>query len=186
MNNSKFKEIIKIGLTLFAITAVSATLLATVNKMTAPVIAENQTKKTYASMEKVMPEAKDFQPIEITDLEKISEAYTALDENGEEIGVCVISASYGYGGEIRVLTGISEGKVTGIEILSHSETPGLGAKTANPEFKAQFAGKSADILLVKSGASENQINAISGATISSNAVTTAVNNALEFSSEVVK
>lgn len=186
MNSSKFKEIIKIGLTLFAITAVSATLLATVNKLTAPVIAKNQLKKTYASMEKVISNAKEFQPINLSDTDKISEAYFALDANGEKIGVCVISKSYGYGGEITVLTGVVGGKICGIDILSHTETPGLGAKTTNPDFKEQFEGKTNCISIVKSGASGNEINAISGATISSTAVTNAVNEALKFSSEVEK
>ena len=186
MNNSKFKEIIKIGLTLFAITAVSATLLATVNNLTAPVIAKNQLKKTYQSMEKVMPKAKEFKAIDVTAKDKISEAYIALDENNEQIGVCIISSANGYGGEIKVLTGVVEGKICGIDILAHAETPGLGAKTTNPEFKEQFKEKTNNISLVKSGASGNEINAISGATISSTAVTNAVNTALEFSSEVVK
>ncbi len=186
MKNENFKEIIKIGLTLFAITAISATLLATANMLTKPVIAENQQKKTFASMEKVLPDAKEFKAIEVSSSSKISEAYFALDEYDEEIGVCVISSANGYGGEIKVLTGIVEGKVTGIDILSHTETPGLGAKATNPEFKEQFNGKTENISLVKSKASGNEINAISGATISSTAVTNAVNTALEFSAEVVK
>lgn len=186
MNNSNFKEILKIGLTLFAITAVSATFLATVNKFTAPIITKNQTKKTYSSMQKVIPEAKEFQTIDITDTEKISQAYFALNEIGEKIGVCIISTANGYGGEITVLTGIVSGEIRGVDILSHSETPGLGAKAANPEFKEQFTGKTYGILLVKSGASQNEINAISGATISSTAVTNAVTTALEFSAEVLK
>ena len=186
MKSSTLKEIIKIGLTLFAITAVSATLLATVNKLTAPLIAENQTKKTYTSMKKVIPDSKEFQAIDVTGTEKISEAYLALDENKEKTGVCVISSANGYGGEIKVLTAVVNGKICGIDILSHTETPGLGAKATNPDFKEQFEGKTGGISLVKSGASGNEINAISGATISSTAVTEAVNIALEFSSEVVK
>ncbi len=186
MSNSNAKEIIKIGLILFAITAISAMLLAIVNKATAPVIAKNQLKKTYASMQTVMPDADNFEPIEITGFKNISEGYSALDKNGEKIGVCLITTANGYGGEIKVLTGISDGKVTGIDILSHSETPGLGAKSVEPEFKNQFAGKGENIKVSKSSAKDNEINAISGATITSNAVTAAVNTALKFSAEVDK
>lgn len=179
MKNSA-KEIIKIGLILFLITAISAMLLAIVNKMTAPIIAKNREAKTFASMAVVMPEAKNFKLIEEQYPDNIQKAYLALNESDDKIGICIISTANGYGGAIEVLTGISEGKITGIDILSHSETPGLGAKTANPDFTEQFSGKSGTLTL------KDDIDAISGATISSTAVTNAVNNALKYSLEVVK
>lgn len=186
MSKKNAKEIIRIGLILFAITAISALLLATVNKMTAPLIAKNQTKKTNASMRAVMPEAHSFSPIDTAILQGASDGYFVLDKNNEKIGICLITSANGYGGEVKVLTGIKDGKVTGIEILSHSETPGLGAKAVNPEFKNQFNEKSGGITVVKGSAMDNEINAISGATITSNAVTNAVNTALKISEEVGK
>lgn len=178
MSNSK--EIVKIGFILFAITAIAALLLSVVNKVTAPVIAENQTEKTFASMRVVMPEAVDFEKQEISGSSTVTEAYSAVNASGEEIGMCVIGTAFGYGGEVKVLTGISCGKVTGIDILSHSETPGLGATATNDDFKNQFIGKENGIVVSKQNAEENEINAISGATITSNAVTGCVNAALEF------
>ena len=184
MSNSK--EIIKIGCILFAITAIAALLLAVVNNITAPVIAENQLTKTYASMGVVMPDAKTFEKIDTSGVANITEAYKALDDSNNTIGICVISSSFGYGGEVKVLTGISDGKVTGIDILSHSETPGLGAKATNDDFKNQFTEKEGSVNVVKKNAKENEINAISGATITSNAVCNCVNIALDFASEVEK
>ena len=176
------KEILKIGFILFGITAVSAFLLAVVNSATKPIIAKNQLKKTYESMETVMPEAKSFEPVDTND----AEAYKAYGETGEVIGVCVVTTSNGYGGEIKVLAGVDlEKQVTGIDILAHSETPGLGANATKPEFKNQFAGKTKDIAVSKKEPKENEIQAMSGATISSKAVTEAVNFALEIAGGVL-
>lgn len=180
------KEIIKIGVILFAITAVSALLLAVVNKVTAPKILKNQTEKTYASMSEILPVAYDFEVIDVKESSNIKEAYKALDSSGLDVGYCIISTAFGYGGELSVLTAISENKVVGIEILSHSETPGLGAKAIEPEFKDNFSEKTSGIKVVKKNAKENEINAMSGATITSTAVTDCVNAALEFASEVEK
>lgn len=180
------KEIIKIGAILFAITAISALLLAVVNKVTAPKIAKNQTEKTYASMSEILPTAYDFEKIEVKEGSSVKEAYKALDSSGLDVGYCIISTAFGYGGELSVLTAISENKVMGIEILSHSETPGLGAKATEPEFKNEFSEKTAGLKVVKKNAKDNEINAMSGATITSSAVADCVNAALEFASEVEK
>ncbi len=172
----KPKEIIKVGLILFIITAVSALLLAFANKITAPIIAENNRIKTEAAMRTVLPEAETFTKVGVDGVE---EAYIANASDGLA-GVCVVSVAYGYGGEVKVITGINaNGEVTGIDILSHSETPGLGANAAKPEFTSQFDGKTKNIGVSRVNASGNEINAISGATITSKAVTQAVNTALE-------
>ena len=176
------KEILKIGFILFGITAVSALLLAVVNSKTAPVIAENLLKRTYEAMEVVMPEAKEFNPVN----DENSQIYEASDANGEVIGVCVITAANGYGGEISILTGIDkELKVTGIDILSHSETPGLGANATKPEFKEQYTGKKEGLGIDKNAPGENEIQAMSGATITSTAVTKAVDEALKIAGGVL-
>ena len=93
----------------------------------------------------------------------------------------------GYGGQIQLMVGISkEGKLAGIKILSQSETPGLGANATLPSFYEQYKEKpiSKDLEVVKSGTSEdNQIQALTGATITSKAVTTGVNEAIKFYQE---
>ena len=114
----------------------------------------------------------------------IGEAVTAVDASGAPIGYVVTSTSNdGYGGAITVSVGImADGTVSGIEFLTITETAGLGMNAQKPEWKAQYAGKNVEEFSVtKSGASaDNEINAISGATITSNAVTGAVNAAVYF------
>ncbi|MBQ2617784.1 MAG: FMN-binding protein, partial [Synergistaceae bacterium] len=95
----------------------------------------------------------------------------------------------GYGGQIGFVVGITkDGTVKAINILNHSETPGLGAKSTEPEFYGQFADKSSlPLKVVKGGASNpDEIAAISGATITSNAVTDGVNGAVKYWSENLK
>ncbi|MBQ7974557.1 MAG: RnfABCDGE type electron transport complex subunit G [Clostridia bacterium] len=170
------KEIVRVGLILFVITALSALLLAFANKVTAPIIEENNRIKTEAAMRTILPEAETFTKVEV---EGVDEVYIGKTADGIA-GVCVVSSEYGYGGEIKLITGInSKGEVTGIDLLSHSETPGLGAKAEEPEFTSQFEGKTKDIAVSRGKASGNEINAMSGATITSKAVTDAVNKALE-------
>lgn len=176
------KEIVKVGLILFVITALSALLLAFANKITSPIIAENTRIKTEAAMAVLLPEADSFVKADAQDSDEI---YIGNCDK-EFVGVCVVSSAYGYGGEVKVMTGINaEGKVTGIDILGHSETPGLGANAEKPEFTSQFAGKTAGIGVSRGKASDNEINAMSGATITSKAVTEAVNKALNAAQQLI-
>lgn len=178
------KEIIKISLILFLITAISACLLGYANSITAPIIAENTRAKQAESMKKVLPDAAEFEEITGASLPddisaNITSLYRAVDANGETVGVCAMTAANGYGGELTMAVGVTDGlTVSGIDIVSHSETPGLGSKATGDDFKSQFNGKSGGINVQKSGAAGNDINAISGATITSNAVTLSVNSAV--------
>lgn len=169
-------EILRVGLILFAITAISAFILAFVNSFTAPVIAENNKKAQDAAMKVVLPEGKNFEKVEFQPDENsiVNEIYSAGDA-----GVVVMASPRGYGGEISMAIGIDmEYKVTGIEVISQSETAGLGANCTKDSFKEQFIGKTGDIQVVKNGAKDNQIDAISSATITSKAVTKGVNEAI--------
>lgn len=189
------KEIIKVGLILFAITAISAALLAFVNSKTAPLIAENNIKKEQAALNNVMPYA-EFKEEEITsDLEAltdgngaINKVYTAFDNNGNTIGACVITETTGYDVGIQTVTGVDmDLKITGIDIISMNETPGLGAKAKHDSFKAQYTGKGYEIKVIKSpDRGENEIEAISGATKTSNGVTNGVNIALQVAEKTLK
>ena len=114
----------------------------------------------------------------------VDEAVSGKDASGAEVGYVVTSTSKdGYGGAITISVGIeADGTVSGIEFLTLAETAGLGMNADKPEWKGQYAGKNVDLFTVtKNGASaENEINAISGATITSNAVTGAVNGAVYY------
>lgn len=120
---------------------------------------------------------------------QVDECATGVDASGGAMGYVVTATSKdGYGGNITVSIGITaEGEVKGIEFLTIGETAGLGMNATQPQWKGQFAGKTVESFTVtKSGASaDNEIDAISGATITSNAVTGAVNAALYFTNSCV-
>lgn len=152
--------------------------LAGVYNMTAPVIAEVEKKTANEARREVLVAADNFTQVEANFSEDlgITECYKA--NNGT--GVTFMLNTSGYGGDISMMIGIDkDGKVTGTKILSHSETPGLGAKTDTPDFLNQYTGKSGSLNVVKNSASsENDIVAVSSATVSSKAVTKGVNSAL--------
>ena len=180
-------ELIKTGIILFLITALSAALLACVNGFTAPRIAENKEIKTQDAMRAVLPSADSFEKLEITpevaalsDKDEITEIYKAKDSGGADCGVCVITNTSGYDVGIVTVTGVDAGlKVAGVEITAMKETPGLGAKAADSSFRAQYGGKAGEVMVSKTGADDTHIQAISGATKTSNGVTRGVNLALK-------
>ena len=189
----------KDALILCAITLVAGACLGGVYEVTkGPIEVANQKAKAEA-YRAVLPEAADFTSDDLTELlasanaqiaglgygnVTVDEAVTAVDGSGSPVGYVVTSTSNdGYGGAITVSEGIqSDGTVSGIEFLTLAETAGLGMNAQKPEWKAQYGGKNVDAFAVtKNGASaDNEINAISGATITSNAVTGAVNAAVYF------
>ena len=184
---------------LCAITLVAGACLGGVYEMTkAPIDAANLAAKE-AAYRTVFPDAASFDAGDLADKipaaneeiaglgygkVSVDEAVTANDASGAAAGYVVTATSNdGFGGAITVSVGIqSDGTVNGIEFLTLAETAGLGMNAQKPEWKGQFAGKKADVFSVtKDGASsDEQINAISGATITSRAVTNAVNAAVYF------
>lgn len=110
----------------------------------------------------------------------------ALEEACNNIGDYAYAfevAPKGYGGEISMVVGISStGEVTGVAIIRMSETPGLGTKTNDPNFLNQFIGKRAGVSI---GKGSNNIDAITGATVSSRAVTSGVSEALDMYAEQI-
>ena len=168
-------EIVKVAIILFAITAVAAAILAAVNSVTAPVIAENERKAQEIAMREVLPDATVFGKMEYEANENSSVTEVYLSN----AGYAVKAAPKGYGGAISMIVGVDNDlKVTGVEIISQSETAGLGAQCTDSSFKAQFAGKTENISVTKNGAKENEIDAITSATITSKAVTKGVNDAI--------
>lgn len=176
-------EIIKVGVILFIITAVAALLLAVLNNITAPIIAKNEIEKLNNSMSAIMPSANEFNEIDYEDDKiKIYEGY----DNGKAVGVCINLSTNGYGGAINMVVGVdNDKKVTGVDIVSQSETAGLGTKAADPEFKDQYIGKKSGITVVKNKTKDNEIDSISSATITSKAVTNGVNEALEIAETIL-
>lgn len=182
MQRKDIFEIIKIGLILFAITAVSAGILAAVNSATEPIITANAEAKRVAAMSKVLPEAESFEQVEYSAVHSsVIEAYSAGDA-----GYVILSEPRGYAGAISVVVGInSDLTVNSIDITGHSETPGLGANCTNESFMSAFSGKTKDIKVVKSNPTANQVDALSSATVTTRAVVKGVNDALVAAEELM-
>lgn len=178
-----------LSLVLLIISAVVALLLAFTNSVTKDKILENTIKEQNAAKQEVLEEAFDFLEIEFSDKTGIVRSvYQGVNQNGEFVGWCVNVTPSGYGGELDIMVGINPDKtVSGMKVVSHSETAGLGAKASEPDFSSQFAGKATDkpLEVIKSGTPlDNEIVAISGATITSNAVKTGVNAAIDAVSSI--
>lgn len=187
---------IKNVVVLTVITVIAGFLLGYVYDITKQPIEDANERILSTALGMVFPEGKQFDPIgDLSNAQAIlSEAgydqielinvFTAKDDAGTPLGyVLSILTSEGYGGEITVLLGIkNDGSINGLEILSINETPGLGMNANTDEFKSQFKGKSvAQISYTKTGAKEDyEIDALSGATITTNAMTNAVNAGLKF------
>lgn len=168
------KKGLRPGLALLIITAAAALVLTLVNALTAGPIAARQEEARYTAMASVMPGADVFSELYSRDetIERISGAYTGT----AFLGYCVEVSAKGFGGEISLMVGVDDGgRITGVAILDHSETPRLGANAAQPEFLDQYTGKSGTITV---NGGRNSIDAVSGATITSQAVTDGVNTAL--------
>lgn len=193
-------KIVKNALILMAITLVAGICLGFVYEITkGPIAAQEQQAKEEAykavfpdmvSMEAVYGLEEEADTVKVQEEAaavltenglgdiKVEEAYLAADGNGEILGVVMNLTTSGYGGDINFSMGIQkDGTVNGIEILSISETAGLGMRATEEEFKGQFAGKKVESFTVtKTGASaDHEIDAISGATITSTGMTNGVN-----------
>ena len=182
------KDMFKLGLNLLIISAVAALLLAFTNSVTADTIAKRSEQANAEARKLVLESAQDFEQVKDvkTDNSKgveVSEIYEAKDASGNTVGYTLKVLPSGYGGTIELMVGIdsAKGQVSGINVVSNSETAGLGAKSTDPEFSDQYKGKPLEELSVlKNGTpGDTEIKAISGATITSTAVTNGVDAAIE-------
>ena len=176
------KDIFRLGAILFVICAVASLMLSLTNNITAPVIEQRNIQANNESRQEVLQVAEEFSEVKDVKGDLVEEVYQGT-KGGEVVGYTIKTTPKGYGGKVEVMVGISnDGKISGVKIGNHTETPGLGSKSADPSFKDQYNGKSTKTPLnvVKGNASnENDIVAISGATITSKAVTAGVNAAMD-------
>lgn len=189
------KDMFKLGLNLLIISAVAALLLALTNSVTASTIAQRNEQANAEARKLVLESAQDFEQVKDvkTDNSKgveVSEIYEAKDASGNTVGYTLKVLPSGYGGTIELMVGIdsAKGQVSGINVVSNSETAGLGAKSTDPEFSDQYKGKPLEELSVlKNGTpGDTEIKAISGATITSTAVTNGVDAAIEVYNKSLK
>ena len=186
------KEISKLGIILLIITSIAAAGLGFVNGITNGPIEEQMRLADVEAMKQVLPDADDFEQLDIQSPDEyiiITEIFKGT-AGGNEKGYTLKTIPGGYGGPVEVMIGISQdGEITGVNIGNHSETPGLGAKASEEGFMGQYKEKNSDmeIKVIKSGApEEDEIEAISGATITSDAVTNGVNEAIKYYNKELK
>ncbi|MBN2221579.1 MAG: RnfABCDGE type electron transport complex subunit G [Vallitaleaceae bacterium] len=177
---------IKNALILFSITLIAGILLAVTYGATANARAEQELLKTNNGLQAVLPNSS-FNEVDVLGendyILSVFEGNSKEDGSGDLTGYAfLLETTEGYGDAIRIMAAVNaEGLLNGIDIIKHTETPGLGAKADEDGFKVQFVGKATELLEVVKGSSDGQnIDAIGGATITSKAVTKAVNEAIEY------
>lgn len=191
-------KIIKDALAPTLITLVAGVALGGVYEITKDPIARQEAQAKAEAYEQVFTDAAAFEEVEMDDTliqtirdqldqegykaQSIEEVMRAEDQSGETLGYAfAVVTSEGYGGDIRFSMGVqNDGTLNGISILSIGETAGLGMNADTPAFKDQFVGKQVEKLqYTKNGATQDdEINAISGATVTTNAMTNGVNAGL--------
>ena len=189
------KKILKDTTILTVITIISGMLLGVAFNITNPIIQDRKLQEKKAAYSAIFSADTEFvdgsallekAPEVLTAAgctETITDVLVAQDASGNVIGYAMRISTNGFGGELVIAYGYGvDGTSMGIDILTSSETSGLGSRASEPEFKDQFAGKLVEAFSVVKGgaAADTEINAISGATRTSNAVTGAVNAGIIF------
>lgn len=176
------KKILKLALVLFLISAIVAGVLGVVNELTKDRIAQIAKEKTEKAYAEVLSTAVEYDDAKYegddTQIQKVS---VAKGKDGSNVGYVVETVVTGSQGSITVIVGVdNDFKCTGISITESSETSGLGAVASSPSdkgvaFRQNFVGQGADLDLAKNG---GEIDQLTGATITSNAIVTAVRSAI--------
>lgn len=166
------KDIVRLAVILMLICAVAAAALAGTHGFTTKVIAERQAEERRALLGEFIPDADTFEdPVE-------EDGYTLYvgKKAGQFAGIAAVFTEPGFKGGIQMMLGVNaQGEITALKIMSQSETPGLGARVAEPAFTSQYAGKKqTDPIEIGT-----DIAAVSGATVSSRAVTSGVRKAVD-------
>lgn len=182
------KETIKLGLVLLLITAIAGGILAGVNSITGPVIAEREIMESLSAILDIFPDANDSVEYDETQIAEISAsnpsitAVTEVISDGETLGYSITAVTGGYAGDITTLIGVNnDGTIAGVKVLVMNETAGLGDRIQkDPAFSESFKDKGAagSVTPVGDGAGEDEVMMLSGATVSTSAVVKGVNEAL--------
>ena len=169
------RETGKMGIRLLIVCAVAGLCLALTYSITQPKIEEQERLAEQEAYMALFPEGAAFNEVDKGNAaDEVSKIVEVKDNAGARLGYCVSVAPGGYKGAININVGVkADGTLSGIRIGSNSETAGLGARIAEPDFYEQYAGQAPPTNLGE------QIQAITGATISSRAVTNGVNLAFE-------
>jgi electron transport complex protein RnfG len=170
---TKKSSIFQIALNLTVATFLSGVVVAGVYFWTAPIAANQRILQRDASMKELVPGVTDFKPM------TEPAGWFSASKDDKIVAYLIPGEGVGYGGKIRMLVAADPaGVLLGYKILAHNETPGLGDKTTQPKFKNQFVGKTVVNMEVTKTREAGKIDAITGVTISSRAVTKAVKESL--------
>lgn len=163
--NKIFKPIVVLSVICIVITGA----LALTNNITAPIIEQATIAAQTAARKELLPDADNFTKVEGISVANVSDVYTA--DNG--VGAVVTSSAKGYGGTMTVMVGFTpDGTIRQIKVTEQAETKGIGSKVAgDPAFWTRYEGVKAELPV--------EVDALSGATISSKALNAAVNSAVE-------
>lgn len=191
MEKNGIKNLLAPPVVLGAICLVTTLLLSVGNAVTKDKIAQIAQQKydegcaTVLSADTYEQVTNIPENIQVSD--NVTSAVIAKDSEGNTLGACVEMSLKGYKEGLNILVGVDTNRaVTGVYLMSHQETPGLGANAAKPQFLSQFVGKTAGVeVLVGGGQADNAIDAITGATVTSRAITNGVNKAIEFSDSLL-
>lgn len=168
-----------VALKLLLICAVVAAMLAIVNNITSPTIAHNELEKTEAALRDIFPELDEYQTLEI-ETDSASAVY-AIKSADAYLGYAAKVSPKGFGGAVNLIVGVDfDRNVRGIKVISHSETPAQGTKALDDTYLAGYTSLGGEALVL--GA---DIDAVSGATITSKAVNTGVNSCLALYEDVI-
>lgn len=190
-NSDGAGKIIKLGVILLIVTGITGAILGAVSDITKGPIAETQARLKTEALRAALPEAEAFEAVDTPEGVTVDTNGVTVPiadvQNGGSAGWCITVAPLGFGGPVQVVVGIKpDGTFRGMSILSagFAETPGLGAKAREPKFMDQF------VPLADKGTTEiklkDDIEAITGATITSKAVTDGINAALAYCNSNLK
>ncbi len=187
MKNKSLKEIVVPAVVLFLIGLICTALLAGTNLLTRDKIAATEKKNADEAKAAAYADAASFEDAEADG----AVYYKALDKDGKLLGYVFEVTVKSYGGDLKCMVGVdaAEDRVVGLQITTIDDTPGLGMKAkTDAGFLPQYVGKTADVGVEKNKpygeADGNNVSAITGATITSKAVTQAVNNAFALYTQV--
>ncbi|NLK08510.1 MAG: RnfABCDGE type electron transport complex subunit G [Firmicutes bacterium] len=168
-------ENLKLIVVLGLIATISGGVLAYVHQTVSPIIEANKLGPLRDAIYEVLPGATAF---EVNTLDSSSgegpTIYQGTDDSQEPVGIAFVAVGSGFGGPVEVMVGLDTAArtIVGIKVLDHQETPGLGSRIADPPFTGQFADKSIDDDFIV----DKDVDMITGATISCEAVASAIKN----------
>lgn len=176
------KYFLKLGLILLFITAIASGILAYINSLTSPIISENARLEKELARKEVLPLASTFDSLGVINNEP---AFAAFDKDNNLVGYTLLATQYGYSSDIKTMVGLTNDfLINKIKIIAQAETPGLGANSAKPEFQARFDNKGIEQLKVDKDGGD--IQSITGATITTRAVTNSIKAGIESLQKIVE